>query len=60
MRIFVATYVKCQQTLAKRILPLFPEYSYYVEPFGGAVVMYLMKDQAEVEVLNHINGELVK
>jgi DNA adenine methylase len=48
-----------KRRLAKRIIPLFPEHSCYVEPFCGAAAIYFMKDQAKVEVLNDINGELV-
>jgi len=45
--------------LAKRIIPLFPEHTCYVEPFCGAAAIYFMKNQTKVEVLNDINGELV-
>lgn len=48
-----------KRRLAKTILPLFPVHTCYVEPFCGAAALYFMKDQAEVEVLNDINGELV-
>lgn len=44
---------------AKHILPLFPAHSCYVEPFCGAAALYFMKEQAKVEVINDINGELV-
>lgn len=36
-----------------------PEHTCYVEPFCGAAALYFMKSQAEVEVLNDINGELI-
>ena len=48
-----------KRRLAKRIIPLFPEHTCYVEPFCGAAAIYFMKDQTKVEVLNDINGELV-
>lgn len=48
-----------KRRLAKRIIPLFPEHSCYVEPFCGAAALYFLKDQVKVEVLNDINGELV-
>ena len=48
-----------KRRLAKQIMPLFPEHTCYVEPFCGAAALYFMKDQADVEVLNDINGELV-
>ena len=48
-----------KRRLAKKILPIFPQHTCYVEPFCGAAALYFMKHQAEVEVLNDINGELV-
>lgn len=48
-----------KRRLAKRIIPLFPEHTCYVEPFCGAAAIYFLKDQTKVEVLNDINGELV-
>lgn len=48
-----------KRRLAKKILPIFPQHTCYVEPFCGAAALYFMKHQTEVEVLNDINGELV-
>lgn len=48
-----------KRRLAKHIIPRFPAHECYVEPFCGAAALYFMKDQAHVEVLNDINGELV-
>lgn len=48
-----------KRRLAKFILPQFPQHECYVEPFCGAAALYFLKDQAHVEVLNDINGELV-
>lgn len=48
-----------KRRLAKRIIPMFPEHSCYVEPFCGAAAIYFMKEQTKVEVLNDVNGELV-
>lgn len=48
-----------KRRLAKRIIPLFPEHTCYVKPFCGAAALYFLKEQAKVEVLNDINGELV-
>ena len=55
----VIPWIGGKRRLAKTILPLFPEHTCYVEPFCGAAALYFMKDQAEVEVLNDINGELI-
>ena len=48
-----------KRRLAPVILPLFPEHTCYVEPFCGAAALFWLKQPAEVEVLNDINGELV-
>lgn len=48
-----------KRRLAKKLLPLFPEHQCYVEPICGGAALYFMKEPAEVEVLNDINGELV-
>lgn len=55
----IVPWIGGKRRLAKNILPLFPEHECYVEPFCGAAALYFMKDQASVEVLNDINGELV-
>lgn len=49
-----------KRRLAPHILPLFPEHTCYVEPFCGAAALFFMKPQVRVEVLNDINGELVR
>jgi len=48
-----------KRRLAKHILPIFPAHTCYVEPFAGAAALYFMKEQAKVEVLNDVNGDLV-
>jgi len=49
-----------KRRLAKKILPLFPVHTCYVEPFaGGAALFFMRAEPAKVEVLNDINGELV-
>ncbi len=55
----VIPWIGGKRRLAKSILPLFPQHTCYVEPFCGAAALYFMKSQAEVEVLNDINGELI-
>jgi DNA adenine methylase len=45
--------------LAKRILPLFPDHTCYVEAFAGGAALFFRKEPVEAEVLNDINGDLV-
>lgn len=48
-----------KRRLAPVLLPLFPDHSCYVEPFAGAAALYWLKEPADCEVLNDVNGELV-
>ena len=48
-----------KRRLAKHLLPLFPDHKCYVEPFCGAAALYWLKEPADVEILNDINGDLV-
>lgn len=48
-----------KRRLAKRIIPMFPDHTCYVEPFCGAAALFFLKRPADVEILNDINGELV-
>ncbi|KQQ67851.1 restriction endonuclease subunit M [Pseudomonas sp. Leaf127] len=49
-----------KRRLADRLIPLFPPHECYVEVFaGGAALYFLRPQQAPVEVLNDINGDLV-
>lgn len=47
--------------LAKTLLPLFPDHTCYVEPFAGAAaLLFARPEPARVEVLNDINGDLIR
>lgn len=49
-----------KRRLAKHILPMFPSHTCYVEPFaGGAALLFMRSEPAQVEVLNDVDGELV-
>lgn len=50
-----------KRRLADRLLPLFPPHDCYVEVFAGGAALYFLRQQpAKMEVLNDINGELVR
>lgn len=48
-----------KRRLAKTLLSRFPEHSCYVEVFAGGAALYFMREPADVEVVNDINGDLV-
>ena len=45
--------------LLKRLLPLVPDHRAYVEPFAGAAWLFFAKDQADIEVINDADGDLI-
>lgn len=50
-----------KRRLADKLIPLFPQHECYVEVFcGGAALYFLRPVPAKVEVLNDINGDLVR
>ncbi|MGK0600062.1 DNA adenine methylase [Yokenella regensburgei] len=55
----VIPWVGGKRKLAKRILPLFPEHTCYVEPFCGGAALFFMKEPSKAEVLNDINSDIV-
>lgn len=50
-----------KRRLAKKLLPLIEnrKHSCYVEPFAGGASMFFLRQPAEVEVLNDVNGEVI-
>lgn len=48
-----------KRRLAPAVLSKFGEHTCYVEAFCGAAAIFFLKEPADVEVLNDINGDLV-
>lgn len=56
----VIPWIGGKRRLADRLIPLFPKHQCYVEVFCGGAALYFLKPvQADVEVLNDINGDLI-
>lgn len=50
-----------KRRLVRHLFPHFPQHECYVEPFaGGAAALLLRPHPAPVEILNDINGELIR
>lgn len=49
-----------KRRLADHIIPQFPAHDCYVEVFAGGAALYFLRPPARVEVINDINGELVR
>lgn len=49
-----------KQRMLKHLLPLITPHTGYVEVFGGGLAMFLAKEPSRLEVINDINGDLVK
>jgi DNA adenine methylase len=50
-----------KRRLAKKLLPLFDtrKHTCYVEEFAGGASMFFLRQPAQVEVLNDVNGEVI-
>lgn len=48
-----------KRRLADHLISNFPPHKCYVEVFAGGAALYFMRQPADVEVINDINGELV-
>lgn len=46
--------------LVKHLLPLIRPHTAYVEVFGGSMALFCAKERSRLEVINDINGDLVK
>jgi DNA adenine methylase len=49
-----------KRRLADTLIHRFPHHSCYVELFAGGAALYFLRSPAKVEVINDINGELVR
>jgi DNA adenine methylase len=57
----VIPWIGGKRRLADRLIPLFPPHQCYVEVFCGGAALYFMRPApADCEVLNDINGDLVR
>ncbi|HSH72325.1 MAG TPA: DNA adenine methylase [Methylophilaceae bacterium] len=57
----VIPWIGGKRRLAAQLIPLFPPHSCYVEVFcGGAALYFLRPVPAETEIINDINGDLVR
>ena len=57
----VIPWIGGKRRLADKLIPLFPKHQCYVEVFcGGAALYFLKPSPSETEVLNDINGDLVR
>lgn len=53
------TYYGGKQNMVKNILPLIPEHNLYCEPFCGGAAVFFAKENANVNILNDTNRELI-
>ncbi len=49
-----------KRRLADNLLRRFPPHSCYVEVFAGGAALYFLRQPAQVEVINDVNGDIVK
>jgi len=49
-----------KRRLAETLLNRFPPHKCYVEVFAGGAALYFLRNPAEVEVINDVNGELIR
>jgi DNA adenine methylase len=53
------SYYGGKQIMARHIVPVIPQHKIYTEAFIGGAAIFFLKDRAEVEVINDLNGEVV-
>lgn len=53
------TYYGGKQTVADRIVALFPDHEHYVEPFAGSLAVLLAKPPSRLETVNDLSNDLM-
>jgi DNA adenine methylase len=53
------SYIGGKNRLARKIIPLFPAHTTYVEAFAGGAQVFFHKQPSTVEVLNDLDGEVI-
>lgn len=56
----IIPWIDGKRRLADYLIKQFPAHKCYVEVFAGGAALYFMRPPADVEVINDINGELVR
>ena len=56
----IVPWIGGKRRLFDHLIPQFPAHECYVEVFAGGAALYFMRPPAKVEVINDINGELVR
>lgn len=52
-------YIGGKRRIARRLIPLFPVHTTYVEPFAGGAQVFFHKPRSRIEVLNDLDDEIV-
>jgi DNA adenine methylase len=59
MSVPIVPWIGGKRRLADTLLRRFPPHTCYVELFAGGAALFFLRQPAEVEVLNDVNGELI-
>lgn len=59
MALPIIPWIGGKRRVAEQLLTRFPAHTCYVEVFAGGAALFFIRNPAEVEVLNDVNGDLV-